>query len=91
MGEIAAIGDLNSILWAMGKKVGDTIDYTDDRGRPFKVRIVGAVANSILQGNLIIDETEFIKRFPSESGYQYFLMDAPVDREDECAGLMGWK
>ena len=35
----------------MGKKVGDTIDYVDEPGQPFKVRIVGAVANSILQGN----------------------------------------
>jgi ABC-type antimicrobial peptide transport system permease subunit len=80
MEAVPAIGDLNSILWAMGKKVGDTIDYVDDRGRPFKVRIVGAVANSILQGNLIIDEAEFLKRFPGETGYQYFVMDAPTNR-----------
>jgi ABC-type antimicrobial peptide transport system permease subunit len=78
--EVPAIGDANSIQWAMGKKVGDTIDYVDERGRPFKVRIVGAVANSILQGQLIIDEAEFVKRFPGESGYQYFLVDAPINR-----------
>lgn len=76
-GEIPAIGDANSIQWAMHKKVGDTIDYVDERGRPFKVRIVGAVANSILQGQLIIDEAEFLKRFPGESGYRMFLIDAP--------------
>ncbi|MCC6823247.1 MAG: ABC transporter permease, partial [Verrucomicrobia subdivision 3 bacterium] len=75
--EIPAIGDANSIQWAMGKQVGDTIDYVDERGQPFKVRIVGAVANSILQGQLIIDETEFVKRFPGESGYRMFLVDAP--------------
>jgi putative ABC transport system permease protein len=75
--EIAAIGDANSIQWAMHKKVGATIDYVDERGQPFKVRIVGAVANSILQGHLIIDEAEFIKRFPGESGYRTFLIDAP--------------
>lgn len=74
--EIPAVGDENSILWAMGKKVGDTIDYTDEQGRPFKVRIVGALANSILQGSLIIDESEFLKRFPSESGYRMFLITA---------------
>jgi ABC-type antimicrobial peptide transport system permease subunit len=78
--EIPAIGDANSIQWAMGKKVGDTLDYVDERGQPFKVRIVGAVANSILQGQLIIDEAEFVKRFPSESGYKYFLIDAPTNR-----------
>ena len=75
--EIPAIGDANSIQWAMGKKVGDTIDYVDERGQPFKVRIVGAVANSILQGQLIIDEAEFVKRFPGESGSRMFLVDAP--------------
>jgi len=31
---------------------------------------VAAVANSILQGSLIIDEAEFVKRFPGESGYR---------------------
>jgi ABC-type antimicrobial peptide transport system permease subunit len=75
--EIPAIGDANSIQWAMHKKVGDTLDYVDERGQPFKVRIVGAVANSILQGQLIIDEAEFVKRFPGESGYRMFLVDAP--------------
>src|SRR4029077_7722368 len=35
--------------------------------------------NSILQGNLIIDEAEFIKRFPGDSGHRMFLVDAPPD------------
>jgi hypothetical protein len=64
----------------MGKKVGDTLDYIDQRGRPFKVRIVGAVANSILQGSLLIDEKAFLERFPSESGYRMFLIDAPSNQ-----------
>ena len=75
--ELPAIGDANSIQWALHKKVGDTIDYTDERGRKFKLRLVGAVANSILQGNLIIDAAEFVKRFPGESGHRMFLIDAP--------------
>ena len=77
-GAVPALGDAASIQWALGKKVGDTIRYTDGRGRDFKVRIVGAVANSILQGNLIISEDAFTKRFPDESGYRMFLIDAPA-------------
>jgi ABC-type antimicrobial peptide transport system permease subunit len=77
---VPAIGDLNSILWAMGKKVGDTLRYADGRGREFQVRIVGAVANSVLQGNLLIDEAAFVRLFPSEAGYRMFLVDAPPDR-----------
>lgn len=72
---IPAIGDANSIQWALGKKIGDTLDYVDERGRPFRVRLVGAVANSILQGQLLISEAEFIRRFPGENGYRAFLID----------------
>ncbi len=77
--EVPAIGDANSIEWALGKKVGDTLDYTDERGRTFKLRLVGAVANSILQGSLMIDEAQFVQRFPRESGYRLFLLDVRAD------------
>ncbi len=76
---IPAIGDANSIQWALHKKVGDVISFTDERGNKFNVRIVASVANSILQGSLIIDEAEFVKRFPSTSGYRMFLIDAPSE------------
>jgi len=86
--EIPAIGDANSIQWAMHKKVGDTIDYVDERGQAFKVRIVGAVANSILQGSLIIDEAEFVRRFPGESGYRMFLIDAPSNGVSQVSATL---
>src|ERR1019366_9223562 len=74
---IPAIGDANSIEWALGKKVGETLDYVDEQGHVFKLRLVGAVANSILQGSLLIDEADFVKRFPGESGSRMFLIDTP--------------
>ncbi len=77
---VPAVGDLNSILWAMGRKVGDVLDYTDEQGRTFKVQLVGAVANSILQGSLLIDEKAFLERFPSEPGFRMFLVDAEPDK-----------
>jgi ABC-type antimicrobial peptide transport system permease subunit len=85
---VPAIGDAASIQYAMKKKVGDTIDYTDSNGRSFKVKIVGAVANSILQGNLIISERQFVSRFPTESGYRMFLIDAPSNSADGLAGTL---
>ena len=50
--EVPAVGDEATIEWGLHKKVGDTLDYTDGHGRPFKARLVGALANSVLQGNL---------------------------------------
>ena len=74
---VPAIGDAASIQWALKRKIGDTVPYRDERGSDFDVRLVGGLANSILQGSLIIDEAEFTRRFPSVSGYRMFLIDCP--------------
>jgi len=86
--EIPAVGDEATITWALHKKIGDTVKYTDEHGRTFKVRLVGAVANSILQGSLIVAEPEFIKRFPGEAGYRMFLMDAPAREAAVVSGAL---
>jgi putative ABC transport system permease protein len=80
---IPAFTDFNTIKYALGKNLGETLDYVDEQGRPFQIQLVGALANSILQGNLIIDEAEFIRRYPSEVGYRFILVDAKPGRLDE--------
>src|SRR5690606_24377450 len=87
-GVVPAIGDAASIQWALKKSVGDDLIYLDDNGREFKVRIVGAVANSILQGNLIISEENLVRRFPGEAGYRMFLIDAPSNQAEEIAASL---
>ena len=81
---VPAIGDAASIQWALGKKIGDDLLYLDSNGRQFKIRIVAAVANSILQGSLVISETNFVARF-NEAGYRMFLIDAPSKNADMVA------
>ena len=76
-GTIPVIGDTNTVAWSLGKKLGDTLDYADDRGNVHKLRIVGVLASSILQGGLLLSESNFTRLFPSNSGYRIFLMDAP--------------
>jgi len=48
---------------------------------------VAGVANSILQGSLIIDEAEFVKRFPSESGHRMFLIDVSTNQPAAAAKI----
>jgi ABC-type antimicrobial peptide transport system permease subunit len=86
--EIPAVGDEATIEWALHKKVGDTIEYTDGHGRPFKARLVGALANSILQGNLIIDNAAFTRRFPDETGWRLFLIDAPSNNAARVSAVL---
>ena len=79
-GAIPAIGDQQTVTWALGKKLGDVLTLTDDFGRECRLRIVAVTANSILQGGLLISEQNFVQRFPSSSGYRCFLVDAPRER-----------
>jgi hypothetical protein len=87
-GSVPAVADENTITWALGRKVGDTIPYTDDRGRTFQIRLVGAISGSVLQGCLVISEDDFIARFPSESGYRMFLIDVPPAKVEEAAKVL---
>lgn len=86
-GTIPAIGDNASLMWALGTGVGKVLEYPDpdERGRPIRFRFVGGLANSVLQGSLLIDEDVFAERFPSASGYQSFLIDAPAEKADEIS------
>ena len=84
-GTIPGIADFNSIMWAMGKSVGDLLVFQNTNGETFKVRLVAGVANSILQGNVIISETAFTKQFPNEAGYNVFLVDAPAEKKEDIS------
>ncbi|MGK0301879.1 MAG: putative ABC transport system permease protein, partial [Planctomycetota bacterium] len=88
-GVVPAIGDGGSVAWALHKKLGDSLQYRDESGRDFEVRIVGTVADSILQGNLVISDRHMLERFPSASGYRMFLIDAPSDRAEQVTADLG--
>ncbi len=85
---VPAIGDNATIVWALGKSIGDDLEYTDEKGRTFRLRIVGMLKNSILQGNLIISEDEFVERFPSEEGYRMFLVDTDAEKADKVMEIL---
>jgi len=77
---VPAIGDEATVRWALGKSVGGLLNFIDEQGRTFSVKIVAKISNSILQGSLLISENQFTWRFPSRSGYRVFLLDAPPAR-----------
>jgi len=78
-GVVPTVGDYPTVFWALGKNIGDELEYSDEKGRTLRVRIVGMVESCILQGSLVIAENEFVARFPSVDGYGVFLIDAPAE------------
>ena len=89
-GQIPGIADLTVIVWGLGKAVGDTLDYTDEKGQTFHLKLVGGLANSVFQGNIIISEETFIQKYPSLSGYRIFLVETPSEDVEEVADNLVW-
>ncbi len=89
-GIIPAVADQSVIVWGLGKHVGDTLDYTDEKGGSFRIKLVGGLANSVFQGNLIVSESAFLGAYPSTSGYRLFLVDTPPGTEDAVAESLSW-
>lgn len=81
-GQIPAVADQTVIQWGLGKSVGDTIVYQNEAGESIVLKLVGGLANSVFQGNILIADSLFYSNFPSVSGSQVFLIDAPESEED---------
>ncbi len=49
-------------------------------GAPVRLRIVGTLSDSVLQGVLIVSEPNFLRAFPEQQGHRFFLVDVPAGR-----------
>jgi hypothetical protein len=70
-------------LW---KGVGQTCDIRDDRGRKIRLSIVALLNNSIFQGDLLVGERAFVRCFPEQSGYRFFLIETAASQEPQAIG-----
>ena len=72
---IPAIADQTVIQWGLGKKVGDTLQYTNNKGEKVRLLLIGGLSNSIFQGNVIISDKYFSKHFNTGNGSGFILID----------------
>jgi hypothetical protein len=79
-GVVPAFADANSAQWILKLGLGDELMLQDEAGEPLRLRLVGLIAKSIFQRELLISEQAFVHLFPSRAGYSYFLVGAPEDR-----------
>ncbi len=77
-GLIPAIADETVIKWGLGLAVGDTLHYTNSNGGSMDLLLIGGLAPSVFQGNVIISNDHFLKQFPESSGTHIFLVDGAL-------------
>jgi hypothetical protein len=78
-GAIPAIADQTTLIYVLHLGVGDDFVFTPDGHPEVRLRIVGALADSVLQSELIIGEPAFVRLFPRNEGYRVWLIDTSGD------------
>lgn len=72
--------DDHTAQWVLQKQLNDMIDLEDENGQKVAANFAGMINGSIFQSELLMNESNFKKLFPSEAGYRFFLIDAPPDK-----------
>lgn len=81
-GQVPAVADQTVIKWGLGKSVGDTLVYLNESGEQVILKLVGGLANSVFQGNILIADSLFLQHFPSVSGSSVFLVEGPEEDQE---------
>jgi len=89
-GSIPAIVDANSLTYVLKRNLGDEFAIPKaidpSTGKPVRLRIVGALADSIFQSEFVVAEKNFLRAFPYEPGFRFFLLDAPAEKAAAVTG-----
>ncbi|MEK6677458.1 MAG: ABC transporter permease, partial [Planctomycetota bacterium] len=87
-GAIPVIGDAAAVRWQLHRSLGADFVMADERGQEIRLRFVALLQESTLQSELIVSEANFVRLFPSLSGYRFFMVETPAGREKEISAAM---
>jgi putative ABC transport system permease protein len=89
-GAVPVLADANSLTYVLHLKLGE--DFLLERGpgaEPVRLRVVAALSDSIFQGEMLMSERNFLRLFPEQEGYRFFLLDLPApERSAEVAAAL---
>ncbi len=84
---IQAIGDDKSLRWILHHNPKEDFLVEDEFGKTLRLHL-DTIENSLFQSQLIISESDFIKHYPSLSGYQFFLIKTPPELHEETSKIL---
>ena len=87
-GAIPVIADANSMTYVLHLQLGEDLVLPGPADRPVRLRLVGALADSIFQDDLLMSEANFRRLFPAQEGYRFLLIDVPAPRMTGVSDLL---
>ncbi|HEY7500140.1 MAG TPA: FtsX-like permease family protein [Vicinamibacterales bacterium] len=88
-GTVPVVADATSLQYVLHKSVGDTMSIDTGAVDPLVIRFVGALSDSVLQGELVMAPDRFAQLFPQLQGYRLLLVDGPAQTLDDARALAG--
>ena len=84
---IVALGDAKSLRWILHHDPKENFLIQDEFGKSLYLHL-HTLENSLFQSQLILSASNFTKYFPSQSGYQFFLIKTPTALRQETAQVL---
>ena len=87
---VPVVIDQNTAMWSLQMRggIGEVKSFEYETDQPIYFRVVGLLSNSLLQGRLMIGESNFKKQFPEINGYRFFLLGGDSDRRETIASAL---
>ncbi|MBL8799838.1 MAG: ABC transporter permease [Planctomycetia bacterium] len=85
---VRAFVEQNTAMWMLGSALGGTVEVTDERGIAVPLQIAGLLKDSVFQSELLLSERDFLKLYPKQEGYRFFLIQTPPGQEDAVSALL---
>ncbi len=77
-----ALLDANTAQWIIKVKRGDKLDIADEKGDKANLYVSDLLHESIFQSEVLISEYAFLRLFPRQEGFQYFLIETDPKQAD---------
>ncbi len=78
---VPVVLDFNTAMYSLKLYAGVGAQFTilDSARRRVTLQVVAMLKNSMLQGDLLISEANFLRLFPEEGGYRFFLVRKHIE------------
>lgn len=85
---LPVLGDMATLMFSLHKSVGQKIGVPNEDHAQHQLKIAGMFQDSVFQGVLVVNENDFIKLYPEQKGFRYFLIEVPPDLAEAASTLL---
>jgi putative ABC transport system permease protein len=81
----SALADEATALWGLQKQLGQSLRFTTAAAGEQEVFFRDFWLGSILQGQVLMSEADFLRWYPDAAGYRFFLIDCPAEKRAQVS------